>query len=653
MRCAFLAALVFLFTRPYRYTPASNDLGQNIQKAVIILDATMSMQAAHGAGRLFDKAKSEAGELLRRLDDTEAAVVLLKAKPESILPVLSRNIPMLYRSLQETRPSYESGVPTDALALAQSLLSEKSGGTIYIFSDFQKTQWQNAFSKISRGISVVIRPMVEGAIENLAVTDIRVHPFRSVAGEPVEIEATLFNGTAATRRIPVRMSFFGETQTSIIDAPAYSSMSVLFTVESSVPGEFEGHIRIDRDDALAPDDIRYFKVAVRPEAHILVIGDDSPQDPEKSTFYMVRAVVPSARHRHGLNVFYHHSQDVHVHALNKADALIIASPAFLSRDIAQSIDRKVREGSVLICSLNGADAHQLVDLLADGSGGGITPPFTILSPASDVLEGTPLRDIDYRHHPLKLFRGSDNDGLSVVRFQRHLATAPVEHREDEVRMRHGDGSAAFSVSSVGEGTVIFMNFPLTPEGGNLVTTPLFPVLIHESLKTGGDRSASRETEPGLPWELWIANVENREPVVRGPDHQSDGQSDDQPVPYHAFVMDERMRLNLEPVSKPGVYRVHINDQVFAYGIVNPNAGESDLRPMLPSQLAGTDTDVPNGRAHEKQIIVRDKPLHLSEAISFRKYEEIWPWMGLAALFFLSLEMGLLAFWPGPTRRSRG
>lgn len=636
VRCILLAALVLMFTRPYHYLPASHDNGEQKDKIVIIVDASLSMQAMDGPGSLFDKAKSEAAERLRRLDDnTEAAVILLKTRPQMVLPVLSRNIPMLYRSLQEAVPSFESGSAREALAQARRLLSNAGGGTIYVFSDFQQIQWRGAFAEVLPDIPVVLRPMAKMPIDNLAVTEVGVRPHRSVVGEPVEVTATVYNGTAAEQQIPVRMDYFGKTQRTILKIPAYQRGHALFTLKAKSPGEFHGAIHIDRDDALLPDNVRHFNVSIRPEAHVLIISDEPPEDPSGGTFFLMRAVSPSSRGPHGLNVTHHHTQDVHVHALNQADAIVIVSPAVVGRDIAQSICRKVLEGTVLICNLDGRDAPLLMNMLSSASNGKIEPPFTLLGPAHSRLKGTGLKEIDYRHHPLKLFQNPEGGGLSILRFQRHFMTTIDEERMDEIRMWHADGAAAFSVSSMEQGTAIFMNFPLTGDGGNLVRTPLFPILIHESLKTDGNQQAGDETRPGRTWQIRIPQEGDTTITVRAPD--------DATVDFKHQVMGERMCLTMAPVARPGVYRVMQADRVCALGIVNPDAAESDLKPLPSTELVQSEASAGN-------IIIEDTPVHLAEALSFRKHEEIWPWIGLLVLLAIGLEMAMLAFWPRPIQR---
>jgi hypothetical protein len=638
VRCILLAALVMMFTRPYRYLPAFLDDGEQKRKIVVLLDASLSMQAMDGPGSLFDRARSEAAELLRRLDEeTEAAVILMKAKPEMVLPTLSRNIPMLYRSLQTVVPSFESGSPREALALAQRLLTDSGGGTIYAFSDFQRSQWQSAFAGMPADIPVVVRPMINRPIDNLAVTAVSVRPQRSVAGEPVEITATIYNGTGAEQQIPVRLDYFGETRRNILTIPAYQRGNALFTIKATSPGAFQGTIHIDRDDALTPDNVRHFKVNIQPEAHVLIIGDDSPDDPSGGTFFLMRALTPVEGHPHGLNVTHHHTQDVHVHALNQADAILMVSPALVSRDIAQSIGRKVQEGAVLVCSLDGRDAPLTIDMLAAASGGKLEPPFTLLGPARTLPEGAGLKDIDCRRYPLKLFRHPEDGGLSGLRFRRHYLTTVEESRRSDIRMWHDDGAAAFSVGSVGQGTAIFMNFPLTRNGGNLVRTPLFPIMIHEALKTNGTRQAGHETRPGQSWQIRFAREGDEMIQVQGPDGK--------PVKFRHQVLGVRMCLTMAPARLPGVYRIMQADRTRALGIVNPDGDESDLKPLPGASLV--EATAPAGN-----IIIEETPVHLATALSFRKHEEIWPWIGLLVLLATGLEVAMLAFWPRSVQRRK-
>src|SRR5208282_1150240 len=143
VRSLAVLALVLLFARPFIKPsgPAANLQGR--QRVVLVLDASLSMRAVQGGVTLFARAKAEAADVLRGLEPgQEAGVILVGATPRLLLPALSPNLPALHEGLVKAEPSYEIGDFQAALALAKRLLG--GAGTLYVFSDFQKSNWDSA-----------------------------------------------------------------------------------------------------------------------------------------------------------------------------------------------------------------------------------------------------------------------------------------------------------------------------------------------------------------------------------------------------------------------------------------------------------------------------------------------------------------------------
>src|SRR5215831_7152151 len=142
LRCLAVLALVLLFSRPFlkpRTPAASADANKRV---VILLDASLSMRAVQGGVTLFARAQSEAADVLRALESgSEAAVILAGVTPRPLLPALSANIPALHEELLKSQPTFETADFAAALALAKRLLG--SAGVVYIFSDFQRSNWES------------------------------------------------------------------------------------------------------------------------------------------------------------------------------------------------------------------------------------------------------------------------------------------------------------------------------------------------------------------------------------------------------------------------------------------------------------------------------------------------------------------------------
>src|SRR5439155_17240039 len=126
-----------------------------------------------------------------------------------LLPALSQNIAALHDQLVKSRPTFEEGDPAAALELARKML--KGGGAIYVFSDFQKSNWEGV-RELPAGTVCRLRPVTKKPIENVALTGVYLAPAEPVAGEPTEIICKVFNGTPRARQETVRLELGDLTQ---------------------------------------------------------------------------------------------------------------------------------------------------------------------------------------------------------------------------------------------------------------------------------------------------------------------------------------------------------------------------------------------------------------------------------------------------------
>jgi hypothetical protein len=203
IRCLLVLALALLFARPFLKPAGMAAKVEPARRVVVLLDASLSMRAVQQGLPLFAGAQAEAAEVLRSLPaGSEAAVILEGATPHSLLPALSGNLPALHDLLVKSQPTFENGDPGAALALAQKLLD--GAGTIYVFSDFQKSNWEPV-RELPGGIACRLRPVTAEAVDNAAITAARLVPAAPVISEPVEVICTVFNCSPRPREETVRL----------------------------------------------------------------------------------------------------------------------------------------------------------------------------------------------------------------------------------------------------------------------------------------------------------------------------------------------------------------------------------------------------------------------------------------------------------------
>ena len=291
LRTLAVLALALLSTRPFLKPTGTATAAESSKRVALVLDASLSMRAGQRGVPLFARAQAEAADVLRALESgSEAAVILVGATPRALLPALSRNIPALHEELVKTAATHELGDPAAALALAQKLLG--GSGTIYVFSDFQQSNWE-AVKELPGGIVTRLRPVTTELIENVALTAVRLAPAEPVTGEATEVLCTVFNCTPRPRQETVRLELADLTQEARVTVAPFSRADAVFNVTFTKPGPVAGRATLQPDD-LPDDNTRHLAVTVQKALQVLLVSDADVTDQKSAAWFVSRALAPSA-----------------------------------------------------------------------------------------------------------------------------------------------------------------------------------------------------------------------------------------------------------------------------------------------------------------------------------------------------------------------
>ncbi len=608
LRTLAVLALALLFTRPFLKPTGAATAAESSKRVALVLDASLSMRAVQRGVPLFARAQAEAADVLRALESgSEAAVILVGATPRALLPALSRNIPALHEELVKTTATHELGDPAAALALAQKLLG--GSGTIYVFSDFQQSNWQ-AVKELPGGIVTRLRPVTTEPVENIAITSARLAPAEPVTGEPTEVLCTVFNCTPRPRQETVRLELADLTQEARVTVAPFSSADAVFNVTFSKPGPITGRATLQPDD-LPDDNTRHLAVTVQKALQVLLVSDADVTDQKSAAWFVSRALAPSPEAAPGFTLIRRHSSDADRGILETADVFVLVSPAQLAGEAIEIVQRRVQDGARFIAFLDGPTAPALMPPA-------LAPPFrlarTVTSDAGDPLVAGPR----------KLFADSDTADFSTLRFRRHYQTETLEGRANDVLLAYPDNSAALTLSTVGKGSAVFANIPLTPDGGDLIGSPMFPAMLHELLRSLRRSTDERTTTPGNAWTLDAPVIGETEVQVIGPDGK--------PAEAKVISSGRITRLSLPTARTPGAYTAKQGETVVATAAVNIDARESDTRPLPVESL--------KPGAGALVSVVRDE----EDLLLAGKTRPLWPALAATAAVMLALEMLLLSLW---------
>lgn len=639
LRVLAVAALVLLFTRPFLKSPGAEAAPGQARRVVLLVDASMSMRAVEGGIPIFARARAQAADVLRGLEPgSSAAVIFIAARPRAILPALSRNIAVLHEELAKAEPTLEKGDPAAALALAQRLLD--GPGTVYIFSNFQRSNWGPVAFDSFHDLSFFLRPVTEKPIDNLGLTAVEKSPAEPVEDESIELSCSVFNSTPIKRRQTVRLDLQGVTRETAIDLQPYASGAAVFAFSLPQAGCFPGKVTILPDD-LNDDNTRFIKLRVRRALRVLVVSDSDATDARSAAFFVEKAFCPSEYAATGIKILRRRSQDVDRASLETADAFLVVAPVQLSGEAVEIMARRVTDGAALICFLDGPTAPATVAALS-AAGGALHPPFLLRrSVNAPDPRGENFASVASVRGPLKIFDSADQGDLKNVLLRRHYITETLANRQDDLLIRYADGSAALTLSAAGRGAVVFVNFPVALDGSDVAGSPLFPALLHELMRHLRTAAEDGATTPGFDWTI---------DVPAAPDGflpAAASTNGDQPD-FHVLAPDGRelkssvvsrgrtVRLALPAVELPGHYAVKRGDATVDVAIVNVDPRETDTRQL---NLADLVSDGSGNRRTTITVLNND-----GELTSAGQARPLWPYLAALVLLVIAGEMSILAFW---------
>jgi len=162
-----LALITFAVARPF-----TEQMGQKPVQAVLLLDASASMQATDVQPSRFAKAVDAARTTLSNLPENSLATAILVAAHPQVLVSATSDRHQVDRALADAYPSGASTDMREALLLARSLGGDPSSRRIYLFTDGAFTLPPDLPDDLG-SVQVV---QVGQATGNLAVTVISTRP---------------------------------------------------------------------------------------------------------------------------------------------------------------------------------------------------------------------------------------------------------------------------------------------------------------------------------------------------------------------------------------------------------------------------------------------------------------------------------------------
>lgn len=302
LRMLLLLLLATAFARPKLRSAAW--LPEGRRTAVLVLDASASMQTRTGETTCFDQAKIWARRLIESLDDADQVALLLPGLPEPqlVFPPISDHEALL-RALERVTPGHDSIDLVRSLAdVIERLPTDRDsvGTEIHVFSDFQRSNWDAAAAETlnqelrGHDIRLFLNHVRPAVAANAAIQRAVFHPPAILGDGSFQAKAHVlaapdFDGGNTLRLL------INEVEQNRVAIRLRPEQALEETLSGKAAGDqpfVAGQLEID-PDCFAADNVFRFSLPRLPGIPVLM-ADGSARGTEgaRDTFFLRNAIQP-------------------------------------------------------------------------------------------------------------------------------------------------------------------------------------------------------------------------------------------------------------------------------------------------------------------------------------------------------------------------
>jgi hypothetical protein len=557
LRVLALAMFAYVVARPRAEgTAATVTRARTTVTAVILLDNSYSMAyEVEGVSR-FDKARELALATVDtfELGESRGCLLLVNDGPQPVIADFEHayDLDSLKEAIQNAKLSHRGTNCAAAVGEAVRMLKEVNGvrKSVFLFTDLTQPSWPTPVPAEAKAKDVTVFVIDVGVPEthNPAVLRIKA-PTTAAPGNPFEVRALVDAQGAAGRQIELYVDGEKRSQKPA-NAHRVDDVQLVGSTRSPAP-EHWGRIELTGSDAIESDNAQYFPFRSRPTPRVVVVnGSPSGVARRDELFFLRIALAPSGLGQAPpVELIELNPGELDAQKLPAADALILCNVGSLSTAGWTKLRHFVSTGHALI--VFGGDKVQPgnYEPLARGE----TPLLPCgIGPAVSPPEPMHIEPGDLKHPILRQWRGGRNGNLAEPKFTRYHKLTLNKGAERVLGFRNDE--PALVAGRYGSGRVLVFASTADVDWNDLpVTPPLYPVLLHESVSvlTAG-REQRRDIRVGGAPAVRIPRPKTARRVTLK--RLPDGAEHDVTARLDVHSGD----LALEPVERPGVYRLGID-----------------------------------------------------------------------------------------------
>lgn len=643
LRCLAVLLIVWAFARPIWHEQQSPHGTKGTGAAVVLLLDTSASSAQHSEGvSLINSMQALAHRTLNSLQKgtDRVGVVYGSARPHAAFPELSNNIEVIRQELQRLKPTHQRANFPKAIALAGSLLrGHDAQRRLVILSDMQRSNWSDVVLKgragavLPKGTVLTILPVGTAGSGNICLSAPRAQPMQPIVNQSVKLVVHVANHSQRDRTVRLEATVDGRSiGTEQFELKAWAGGEAAFEAKLSSPGQHRV-VFTTSPDALAADNTAYLNVNAARRVPVVVVGDDNPDQPGSSTYFMIRALAPRGDMSDDLEVRHLTSADVTYARIADAQAIFVAYVGNLTQEALRALHIYANQGGgVAICCGEGPVARNLLALKSVAKQGEILP--WIPGPPRDMgKEGGFLQvgDGAWRSGLLAEFDEQSQAALKQIRFTR-VCTAGALRPGAVSLLEYTDGTPALSTQTIGAGKLMVCNFNPSLTCSDMGKYGGFVALMHSIFHSLRPRRAQYgRAVAGEPFSYPMTidpHTSSARLMVRGPDGRQ----------CQADITGDAARIlvHVNRPKLPGFYEILQDDKAVASAAVNIDPREGDLR--------RTDPEVLREHLSRDDMVLKIRGRDETGPILRVRGRPLWPWFVLAAMAAICLELVLLCVW---------
>ena len=571
LRCLLIIFITLALARPAFKNVDMNWLGGD-GSALVLLDDSHSMDARAGALTRMERAKQRVQTLAQTAPEN-LGLSLSLGRRISLFPVsdYTTERALLLETIQNHTVS-----PWDASAegmLRQGLKHLKQNTnpakTLFVVSDFQKSQWDKPSASLTQliedvkeDINIVFIPVGDDSKSNVSVENLELISGISQRNQNTIFRVNVKNHDTENLQQRSLSLWVGEDmliQKNVSIGPGQST-PVFFRHRFEDAGLFTASVRLEEDDQPI-DNITHLGFRVQDKQPILIVHESEPREGDftEMTFWEFALNPYEERHldpRALYEVEHIDSLSLGSKVLSDYGYIVFNDVGVMSPEETESLEAYVKKGGGVVFFLGKNTNAEILNavLHRDGEGPMRFPlKETALKAKKDGLLDWELKT---KGHPIWFdLAGGQTDHLNAWNW---YFCQPFERNESKgslefLQVGSEKECAAYEVS-YGRGRVLFFGFGPGTQDHNLALTSAWPTFVGQvSAHLMETLKRDKVISFGDTWTTDLATSESQSTFrVKSPSDENSSMT--------AVEKDGEFELRLENVSECGVYRIQNMNQ---------------------------------------------------------------------------------------------